>query len=214
MHLSVTASNTCPHTPKIKQNTAICGKSAREHLVLFLFTPTIPTQGENKLMTELIGFSIDSEFITRTAREKLYQDNDLRSALNILNTIEMSDDDGNISDDDALIIRLKILDGQLDLSGIYPKEPIKCTETGSSGKLLEHFDKLKDRIDELEELHEEYMETLTEIQRTVPRQYLPEINRKMNTTIFPDTDADDIIESITTCDYEYGWLSPLAYSQK
>lgn len=65
-----------------------------------------------------LHFSIEGDFITRLAREKLYYNDDLFGAVELLLSCLQTDE---ISDAERLSLAVKILNGKMRITGTYPE---------------------------------------------------------------------------------------------
>ena len=100
-------------------------------------------------MTETISFKISGEFVTKLAREKYYQDNNIRAALELLTNSLQTD---QLSKNQILIIALQILNYDADIVGTYPdndygvkfKEDIDQTACDMNN-IINLFDQINNR---------------------------------------------------------------------
>ncbi|MBD5585760.1 MAG: hypothetical protein HDQ88_11815 [Clostridia bacterium] len=159
-------------------------------------------------MTRNLHFSIDSAFIQNLAMEKLTYDNDPATAWKLISD-SMTPADPNTDPKDVFYTNFLILDGQLQLSGVYPEEKIRLTPTGKSGLIKKQLRKMTERLAELEEQHEHHMKILDKIMEFVPENYLKAINTAMGEKIFPVNEASELVERLHTfMESDFGWLSP------
>lgn len=66
---------------------------------------------------QTLSFKISGEFITNTAREKFYQNNDLKSALELLKNCLVSD---QLTENQTLMLALQVLNYDAEIVGTYP----------------------------------------------------------------------------------------------
>lgn len=159
-------------------------------------------------MTQNLHFSIDAAFIQQLANERLTRKNDPVAAWKILSD-SMSPADPDTDPKDVFYMNYLILDGQLQLSGIYPDEPITYAPTGKSGLLEKQLRKMTERLAELEEQHEHHMEILDEIMSHVPEQYLKDVNEALDEKVFPLSEVTELVDSFHKfMETDFGWLSP------
>lgn len=128
------------------------------------------------MIKEELHFTIEGSFINDFAKEKLIYDNDVTAAFKLIESCLVSDE---INEDERRGLVLKVLDGQLNLEG-DSYNGIIVTETGISGILVDHLNKMKEEIKSLkEELQEEYQkhaEQLEIINELLPEWELSRIN--------------------------------------
>lgn len=159
-------------------------------------------------MTKNLHFSVDSAFIQRLATEKLTHDNDPATAWKLISD-SMTPADPNTDPKDVFYTNFLILDGQLQLSGVYPEERIQLTPTGKSGLLERQLKKMTERMAELEEQNEHHMEIMDKIMDIVPENYLKAINKAMGKKVFPVDEADELVERLHVfMESDFGWLAP------
>lgn len=70
-------------------------------------------------MKNKISFSINGEFVTKLAREKLFQEKDIAYAISLLDACTKTDE---LTDDERMLIILKILNGDAQINGVYPED--------------------------------------------------------------------------------------------
>lgn len=128
------------------------------------------------MIKEELHFTVEGSFINDFAKEKLIYDNDVTAAFKLIESCLVSDE---INEDERRGLVLKVLDGQLNLEG-DSYNGIIVTETGISGILVDHLNKMKEEIKSLkEELQEEYRkhaEQLEIINELLPEWELSRIN--------------------------------------
>lgn len=80
-------------------------------------------------------FTLDGQFITNLARERLYQNHDLKAAIDLLLSCTVTD---KISESEHYAIAIDILEGRKELRGIYPGDEygVYDCEPKSSTKTL------------------------------------------------------------------------------
>lgn len=72
-----------------------------------------------------LHFSIEGDFITNLAREKLYYNNDLFGAVQLLLSCLVTDE---LTECARIGLAVKILDGKMKITGTYPNEDYRITE--------------------------------------------------------------------------------------
>lgn len=111
-----------------------------------------------KTVERCLHFSVEGEFITKAAREKLFVDKDLAAALRILRSSTISDD---LDSDTQLMLCLHILHGSASIVG--------NTADGSYG--IETRDDLKERPTELSSIAKLIMDMAAEIKSLKEENY-------------------------------------------
>lgn len=175
--------------------------------------------------THTVHFSIRGEFITNTARKKLYHDNDLAGAMDLILGATVTD---QMTEADRVYQALKILNGNLKIAGTYPGDDygVYDDEPEKPDKLANYFKKTQARIKQQSEKLKSLDEKLECLENTLPsdaktaiRETLDEFgldslfhqeNSEPITFMGQQLDVQDTLEHMKTADNksDYGWLSP------
>lgn len=176
-----------------------------------------------------LSFSIQGEFITNVAREKLYEDNNLISALKILMSASQTDE---ITENDRLRLALDILDGMACFKGTYPGdyhlETHNEREPGVKG-IDAHFQKVNQRLSEAEKDAQSLQQKFLFLMENIPEYILNTLNDRYRSEfdeyLTEPADYDDqalpdgptpmldlFVKRMTrtkeTATEDYGWLEP------
>lgn len=172
-----------------------------------------------------VSFSIEGDFITKLAREKYYEDNDLKYAINILMSATETDE---ISYNEKVGTCIQILDGKAQIVGVYPGDDYGLVETPDNPSLgfLEHAGninkKLKENARRLEDEHTkicfliDYLmekDIITDyILRNIDSKYCEEYGEHMFDMDGTEPEQSDIVDEPKELSYnpdeDYGWLEP------
>ena len=96
-----------------------------------------------------VHFSIEGSFITNLARERFYQNHDLGGAIKLLTNCLQCDE---LTDEDILMLSLKILNGNAEIVGTYPNDDygINYINKDSNFDLIEEINHMSKTIKRLE----------------------------------------------------------------
>lgn len=156
-----------------------------------------------------LHFSIEGEFVTNAARDKLIQDHDLNGAIRLLDSALVTTD---LNELEKTGLMFKILTGEMAVVGTYPGEDYGVDETPENKNLLalaisEQGKKIKD----LEETNETLLGQLETMAPLIPVSIKKDINENCGETVFDvDNTIEDIERDISGIlnETDYGWLSP------
>ena len=95
--------------------------------------------------TKSLHFSVQGEFITNMAREKLYYNNDLFGAIDLIMNCTITEE---ISYAERLTNAIKILNGELQIVGTYPNDDYRIVPSEQSPQrtIRQWFQNLIDTI--------------------------------------------------------------------
>lgn len=181
-----------------------------------------------------LRFSVQGQFITRLAREKVFQENPPRIAYAIKLLMSCLETD-QMSEGDRLLLAVKILNGQARIIGTYPDDDYGVEildEPEGKFDLFERVDRMCQEIAQLKEDNRELSEKLCCVADEIDDWRMRAINRIWRTEyggtsdIFPDIAApvfrgiagsDDVADDPVADaldrmrsgeDDDYGWLAP------
>lgn len=92
--------------------------------------------------TTKMNFSVEGDFITKLAHEKITHDYDLSAALQlVINCLQSKE----LTEDEITGMAMKVLDGQSKITGTYPSDSYQYIETPNENHLLKkYFDRIAD----------------------------------------------------------------------
>ena len=137
---------------------------------------------------EVLQFVIEGSFINNFAKEKLLYDNDLNSALELIESCLVSNE---INDNERKGLAWKVLDGQFELAG-NSRDGITLSETEKSGIIVNHLNKMRSEIkelkEELQEVYQRHANQLEVISNVLPEWELSRINTAWSMYDGPSTE--------------------------
>ena len=177
--------------------------------------------------TKSLHFSVQGEFITNMAREKLYYNNDLFGAIDLIMNCTITEE---ISYAERLTNAIKILNGELQIVGTYPNDDYRIVPSEQSPQrtIRQWFQNLIDTIQNAKAFEYQTNQQLLCINDIISDRDKMRINLQWKdeydgkTPIFPDVEyanafvsstenalLDDFIEHTQNQrDDDYGWLEP------
>lgn len=120
---------------------------------------------DTKIKTRTLHFSVEGDFITRMAREKLNYNSDIASAIKLLMGCLVSD---QMTSEDRLMLALKILNGDARISGTYPDpdygvETVNDRPVDENNAIFQIAERLLNKTQELEEQYHELINKYTDM---------------------------------------------------
>lgn len=179
--------------------------------------------------TRRLSFSVQGEFITDLAREKLYCEHDLKYAMDLILSSTTTD---QLSEAEHLLLAVDILEGRKKLAGVYPGPDYGVYDDEPTGKtpgIAAAFDQLKKTNAELRHLNTELTDKIIFLGEAIEPYQRKNLAREWDRTssrfderssLFPvqEDDEDGPDMSPLVADYlaaatsekpeEYGWLAP------
>lgn len=156
-----------------------------------------------------LNFSVEGEFITNMARDKLINQHDLIGAIKLLDSALVTD---QLNELEKMGLMFKILQGSLSIVGTYPGDDYGVDETPENKEILASaVSKQGQKIKDLEETNERLMNQLEIMEPLIPKPIKKEINNACGETVFDIDDTAKQIERDLTGvlnETDYGWLSP------
>lgn len=108
-----------------------------------------------------LSYSINGEFITDLALEKLYYQNDLSGAIELLKSCLVNPE---IPESETMTTILRILNKEMRIEGTYPNDDYGVVETSEFDPQLshisEHISKLSAELDEYKTTSNDYQSKL------------------------------------------------------
>lgn len=174
---------------------------------------------------QTLSFSVQGEFITQLAHEKLYRNNDLNAALELLTACLKSD---QLSEEQTLGMAMRILNGQAEIRGTYPSDDYgyfvtdtKATKLTAKLSELKSYKEENDSLKyEIEKLREKLNFIETNISVREGEALQEEAKNEWGITLFESavftfssrsSAVSHIIDSViqaTEFNDNYGWLDP------
>lgn len=187
-----------------------------------------------EITTYQFHMSVDGAMIVDLARERFYEDGNLKTAMDMLDTITRTD---QITEKERKLLCLEILMGEKNIVGVYPEEEFKIVENELNsynfvGKVNRLSEKIEEQKKELDELTQKFLficDNLEEYQlKMLDRDYEREYGERMfkkndieECDVKPNmigvvpkisTDVDDYIsrmmDNTKHSTEDYGWLAP------
>lgn len=168
-----------------------------------------------------MNYTIDGNFITDLALEKLYYQNDLSSAVALLKGCLVNSD---IPEEEITLIALRILNKEIRIEGTYPGNDYGIVEKkpfdSQLSNISEHINKLSAELDKYKKLADDSQAELAFINENLSESdkiYLDSLyEENYGEQLFPDTILDKMNNTLadfikyteTVADDDYGWLEP------
>ena len=146
---------------------------------------------------QTLSFRISGEFITNIAREKFYQNNDLKSALELLKNCLKSD---QLTENQTLMLALQILNYDAEITGIYPDDNygVKFNKDHDENscdmsRIIEMFDNISKRNKNAHDIYAELLKKYLFVCNQLSDSKLIDINAEYynenDEFLFPDIDV-------------------------
>lgn len=179
-----------------------------------------------------LSFSVQGKLITDISREKLYYNNDLTGAVELLMSCLETD---QLSEGDRLLIAIEILNGTKQIAGVYPSDDYRveeCEQANPEHTISAWCKRINETIKTIQQEKKELTDQLLCIYDNLSEWDRKKINTAWRTeyggeTIFKESANDDLRPLLTAIDVEsddpladvlerfssdteddYGWLSP------
>lgn len=178
--------------------------------------------------TTSVHFSVQGEFITNLAREKLYQENNFKYAMDLLKSCLQTD---QMTDEEITGIAMAILDGRKEIRGKYPSDEYGVYDTPENKLgLCEYLNNINEKTKQLEENYNQLLQKfmfivndLSEFSiRCYNNEYYTEYGEPLFESMAPSAGAikdyqmdqkinmveDYLKQQKSETEDDYGWLAP------
>jgi hypothetical protein len=143
---------------------------------------------------QTLTFSVDGEFITNLAREKFYEEDNLKAAIRLLWDCTLCD---QMSEAEHIQLVIHILDGKASIVGIYPNDDYGIEyhkKPVIDNSILNHMDEITRRIRHNATNAEDYRDKFLFLCDNISDSDLILINDKYKNTyhapLFPKSDEN------------------------
>lgn len=176
-----------------------------------------------------LSFSIEGELITNLAREKLYANNDIKAAVELLMSCLVTD---QITPEERFIIALKILDGKMKIVGTYPSDDYDVVETTPNEQdditgVVQYLEARESLFQQMSEDYQKLLDKFIFISENISDSTARRLNEEWTDfadipgkKLFDKLSGESTVANVLVDDYltqarienefedNYGWLAP------
>lgn len=140
---------------------------------------------------QTMTFKIQGEFITRLARERLYQEHNLNYAIDLLMSCTQTD---KLSEAEHLKLCIDILEGRKEIRGTYPEDDYGVYETAPTKRtpgIIAEWDKREKAMQELERRFNLMVQKFLFVTEELEDYEIEDLNRKWHKHMYDPNDTDE-----------------------
>lgn len=140
---------------------------------------------------QTMTFKIQGEFITRLARERLYQEHNLNYAIDLLMSCTQTD---KLSDAEHLKLCIDILEGRKEIRGTYPEDDYGVYDTAPTKRtpgIIAEWDKREKAMQELERKFNLMVQKFLFVTEELYDYDIEDLNQKWHKYMYNPDDTDE-----------------------